>query len=178
MVPISMQTVPSLVMLNTFLQTWNTSATTVGVGVHVLIGVFVGVPESTMVAVLVGVSVGVFVAVLVGVLINVLIINGVFVTVGVFVAVLVVVFVGVAVAVLVEVGVKVLVVQPEIKVVTELEVTGAGPELEDITAALVMGFPQAPAKPHQLTAEEAPQVVPTLQLRTPAVLVPPLPMPW
>src|ERR1700677_580440 len=72
-VPITIQTVPSLVMLKTFLQTWNTSATTVGTGVQVLIGVFIAVPERPMVAVFVGVWVVVPVMVLVAVLTRVLV---------------------------------------------------------------------------------------------------------
>lgn len=62
-VPMVMQTVPSTVMLNTFLQTLKTSPPTVGTGVHVLTGVFVGVPDVKIVGVLVGVRVGVEVAV-------------------------------------------------------------------------------------------------------------------
>lgn len=54
-VPITTQTVPSRLMLNTFLQIWNTSGTTVAVGVQVLKGV--------LVVVMVGVKVGVWVIV-------------------------------------------------------------------------------------------------------------------
>lgn len=89
------QTVPSLVMLKTFLQTWNTSATIVGVAVQVLTGVAVNVPDTPTVAV--GVNVGVNVTVLVAVLVEV------FVLMGVFVGVLVTVLVGVKVGVLVKV---------------------------------------------------------------------------
>ena len=65
--------------------------------------------------------------------------------VAVFVAVLVAVLEGV----LVGVAVNVFVIQPEILVVTALEVTGAAMEVELMTASLVMGAPQAPTRPHQ-----------------------------
>lgn len=102
MVPTTIQTLMSLGMLKTFLQTWNTSATSVGVAVQVLAmvgpvgeGVWVMVEVGELVGVLVdvlvkiGVKVGVFVIVLVGVEVTVL----VAVLVGVLVKVLVTVLV-------------------------------------------------------------------------------------
>ncbi len=76
-VPMTMQTVPSRLMLNTFLQIWNISGTTVAVGVQVLNGV--------LVTVMVGVKVGVWV--MVDVLFVVIVGVSDAVAVGVFVAV-------------------------------------------------------------------------------------------
>jgi hypothetical protein len=76
-VPMTTQTVPSLLILNTFLQIWNISGTTVAVGVQVstavLVWVIVGVKVGVWVEVevLMGVVVAVRVADAVGVFVKV-----------------------------------------------------------------------------------------------------------
>ena len=117
------------------------------------------------------------VAVRVAVVVRVEVKDGVVVAVGVLVGVGVKERVGVSVIVGVKVIVGVLVLQPVIKVVTALEVTGPGPLEQVMAAELTMLFPQAPAVPHQLTAEELPQVVFTFQVIKPPDWLPLFPAP-